>query len=96
MAERVSDMHKKRRGAISRWSSLSSRAALFYVMSIVRMSGGGQGDMARDLKYRNRHVALVSFLAAAGMVGMLAGLAALRGVLSGHPYGGTTQTAERL
>ena len=44
MAKRVSDMHKKRRGRnIALVVVVFALAALFYVMSIVRMSGGGAG-----------------------------------------------------
>ena len=51
--------------------------------------------MARDLKYRNRHVALVSFLAAAGMVGASFAAVPLYEVFCQVTgYGGTTQTAE--
>ena len=51
--------------------------------------------MARDLKYRNRHVALVSFFAAAGMVGASFAAVPLYEVFCQVTgYGGTTQTAE--
>ena len=44
MAKQVSDMHKKRRGRnIALVVVVFALAALFYVMSIVRMSGGGAG-----------------------------------------------------
>jgi len=44
MAKHVSDMHKKRRGRnIALVVIVFALAALFYVMSIVRMSGGGAG-----------------------------------------------------
>ena len=51
--------------------------------------------MARDLKYRNRHVALVSFFAAASMVGASFAAVPLYEVFCQVTgYGGTTQTAE--
>jgi hypothetical protein len=41
MAKEISDMHKKRRGRnIALAVMIFALAALFYVMSIVRMSGG--------------------------------------------------------
>ena len=41
MGKQVSDMHKKRRGRnIALAVMIFALAALFYVMSIVRMSGG--------------------------------------------------------
>lgn len=44
MAKQVSDMHRKRRGRnIALAVVIFALAALFYVMSIVRMSGGEGG-----------------------------------------------------
>ncbi|MGB0631745.1 MAG: hypothetical protein ACPGRZ_13730 [Alphaproteobacteria bacterium] len=44
MAKQMSDMHKKRRGRnIALAVIIFALAALFYVMSIVRMSGGASG-----------------------------------------------------
>ena len=41
MAKNVSDMHRKRRGRnIALAAVIFALAALFYVLSIVRMSGG--------------------------------------------------------
>jgi len=44
MPKQISDMHKKRRGRnIALAVVIFALAALFYVMSIVRMSGGESG-----------------------------------------------------